>query len=112
MEDPEERNDVEEREANVDSMFLVPDASRPTPIDEGREMVRVKSRRRFYSYGIPNHHLLEDLARAREADLAYKAQEAARKRALIAAWTPIVARVSSAVVALAGAAALILRWIT
>ena len=110
MEKPEERN--EEREADPVSMFLAQlDASTPMPLEEGREVVRVKSRYLFYNYGIPNHHWPEDLARAYQADIAYKAQEAARKRALIAAWTPIVTWVSYSVVALAGVAALILRWI-
>ena len=116
MKEPEERNDVEERATDPDSMFLVPlDASTPMPLEKGLAMVEVEAKNwhLFHNYGItPNHHWLENIARARQADIAYKAQESARKRALIAAWTPIVTRVSSAVVALAGVAALILRWIT
>ena len=111
MEKPEERNEIEEREADPDSMFLVPlDASTPMPLEKGLAMVAVESRCLFY--GIPpNHHWLENIKRAELADQAYRDREAARKRALAAAWTPIVTRVSSAVVALAGAAAMILRWI-
>ena len=82
MEKPEERNEVEEREADPDSMFLVPlDASTPTPFEEGLAMVAVESRSLFY--GIPpNHHWLENIKRAELADQAYRDREAARKRAL------------------------------
>ena len=114
MEDPEERNDVEEREADPVSMFLAQlDASTPMPRKEAELRVLVRDRYIRYNYGITrNPRCDENAARVHQADLAYKALEAARKRAVIAAWTPIVTGVSSAVVALAGAAVLIVYRIT
>ena len=99
MKEPEERNGVEEREADPDSMSLVPlDASTPMPLEKGLAMVKVNDRRLFHNYGItPNHHWLENITRAEQSDQAYQDREAARKRTLIAAWAPIITAVSSAV---------------
>ncbi len=84
MEQAEERNADEEREAAAESEYAVPlDASTPMPLGKGLAMAAAKARERRYKYGVTDRHQwYEDIASAHQADEAYLDREAERKRIL------------------------------